>query len=386
MITTNMSKLLLVQPYIPEYRVPLFQLLKESLAQEGIELAIAAGVARGKDSARSDDRSADRSDFILQQKSMNLGFKVVQKRDLDQALAEFRPTLVIVEQAIKNVETWGLIARWKLKGKPSVAMWGQGRSYSTSQSRIETLAKTWLTKRSDWFFAYTQGGADFMVEKGFPSSRLTVLNNSTDTANLQSDLKNISVQELNDYRTKHGLKPGRTALFLGGIDERKGIPFLLKAAHEVSAELNDFRLLVGGQGSLECEVVRSAKETKYIVYLGRVEGREKALALAAADLLVIPEWVGLVAVDSLAAQVPIVTTNHSSHSPEAEYLIHNTNSMFVEHAVSTYAKAIEDLLVGESKLRQLSVGCNSSIQSLSIELMAERFHDGVISWSNSKST
>jgi len=119
-----------------------------------------------------------------------------------------------------------------------------------------------------------------------------------------------------------------------------------------------------------------------VVYLGRVEGRQKALALAASDLLVIPEWVGLVAVDSLAAAIPILTT---SHSPEAEYLIHDENSIFVDHSVSTYAKAIQELLCGDSQLQQLTTGCRSASQSLSIELMADAFHQGVLSWIESRS-
>ncbi|HAB40053.1 MAG TPA: hypothetical protein DCE52_18980 [Rhodobacteraceae bacterium] len=121
---------------------------------------------------------------------------------------------------------------------------------------------------------------------------------------------------------------------------------------------------------------------RHVVYLGRVEGRQKALALAASDLLVIPEWVGLVAVDSLAAAIPILTT---SHSPEAEYLIHDENSIFVDHSVSTYAKAIQELLCGDSQLQQLTTGCRSASQSLSIELMADAFHQGVLSWIESRS-
>jgi len=53
-----------------------------------------------------------------------------------------------------------------------------------------------------------------------------------------------------------------------------------------------------------------------IVWLGRVDDHDKAIALHAADLLLIPESVGLVAVDSLAAQVPLVTTELRSCCPE----------------------------------------------------------------------
>jgi glycosyltransferase involved in cell wall biosynthesis len=79
--------------------------------------------------------------------------------------------------------------------------------------------------------------------------------------------------------------------------------------------------------------------------LGRLDGRAQALALRCADVLAVPEWIGLVAVDSLVAGVPLVSTDHPSHSPERDYLADGVTSVFSAHRVDDYADALAACLV-----------------------------------------
>jgi glycosyltransferase involved in cell wall biosynthesis len=375
------KRLLIIQPYVPSYRVPLFYSMRELLLEVGIDLAIAAPLAGGRDSSRNDDETANAADFILETQEVKLGKKSLFKKDLRSTLDTFDPDMIIVEQAIKNLEAWALALRPRLRNKPKVAMWGQGRSYSSAQSNVEAVTKQWLTKRMDWFFSYTQNGANHVVEHGFPRSRVTVLNNSTDTLSLQSQISRVSDEEFKSYFQSHGLTRGVVGLFLGGVDERKGIRFLLEALQKIVLACPEFKLLVAGDGGLAAEVQAMQQRGGPIVWLGRVEGQDKAMALRAADLLLIPEWVGLVAVDSLAASVPIVTTEHASHSPEAEYLLNGKNAVFVEHDVQVYADSVAGLLNDRPELESLSGNCEIEERGLSIDLMAERFVLGIKAWS-----
>lgn len=375
------KRLLIVQPYVPSYRVPLFRNMKELLSGIGIELAIAAPLASGHDSSRNDDETEIFADFILEKHHVKIGKKSFFKKDLNNVLNTFNPDMIIVEQAIKNLEAWSLALRPKFRKKPEVAMWGHGRSYSSAQSSVEAATKLWLTKRMDWFFSYTQGGAQPVIEHGFPQNRVTILNNSTDTLSLQKAISVISVGELESYLQLHGLTRGAVGLFLGGIDKRKGIPFLLNAAQEIVKTCPEFKLLVAGDGSMAGEVRGLQEGGGPVVHLGRADSHEKAIALRAADLLLIPEWVGLVAVDSLAAHVPIVTTEHPSHSPEAEYLTKCKNALFVEHDVQVFADSVTRLLGDRSEIERLSGNCEIFEYELSIESMADRFVSGIKAWS-----
>jgi glycosyltransferase involved in cell wall biosynthesis len=375
------KRLLIIQPYVPAYRVPLFRHMKESLSAMGIDLAIAAPLAIGRDSSRNDDETAAFADFILENKEIQIGKRGFFKRDLSNVMNAFDPDMVIVEQAIKNLEAWSLAFNPKFRSKPSIAMWGQGRSYSSAQSNVEAATKQWLTKRMDWFFSYTKIGAQHVIEHGFPQNRVSVLNNSTDTLSLQNAISLISHEELEHYLQIHGLTRGQVGLFLGGVDERKGIPFLLDAAERIAKTCPEFKLLVAGEGSMAGEVRASQERGSPLVWLGRVDDHDKGMALSAADLLLIPEWVGLVAVDSLAAQVPIVTTEHPSHSPEVEYLTKGKNSLFVEHDVTAFANSVTKLLENRPELERLSSNCLIAESSLSIESMSHRFVSGIKAWS-----
>ena len=109
-------------------------------------------------------------------------------------------------------------------------MWGHGRSYSTPQGPRAAYLKQYLTRRSQWFFAYTQAGADHVMANGFPATRLSVLNNTIDTDSLRRDLEAVSDDDVDAFSSRHRLTPGRTALFLGGVDKAKGVDFLLGSA------------------------------------------------------------------------------------------------------------------------------------------------------------
>ncbi len=379
------NRLLVVQPYVPSYRVPLFREMKTKLASEGIQMKLAVAGAQGGDRERADDRSSDIAEYLVPSKIRGIGTRVFLHRDLSIPLSDFRPNMVIVEQAIKNVESWPLILRSGKRGNPTVAMWGHGRSYSTSQSSVERFAKQWLTRKSDWFFSYTEAGAKHVTRNGFPSDRITVLNNSTDTQALQIDLASITPSELEAYREMHRLQLGKTAVYIGGLDDRKGIRFLVEAAQRISQQVPGFKLLIGGGGELEELVQSHHKQDGPIVYIGRVEGRDKALALSASTLLLVPVWVGLVAVDSLASRVPIVTTFHESHSPEFDYLVNGETAIVVQHDIEIYSQAVSQLLAEPLRIARISRNCETTQNGLSIESMANNFIVGITEWRDSQS-
>ena len=300
-------------------------------------------------------------------------------RSLGPTIRSLKPNLIVVEQALHNLETYPLFAQAMLTNA-EIGMWGHGRSYSTSQSEQAAAAKQWLTRRTKWFFAYTQAGADHAVDRGFPRVRTSVLNNTTDTAALRRELDRVSAQEVGKFRTDLGLETGKTALFMGGIDDSKGISFLLESVPLIVERLPGFTLLIAGDGSRK-DVVQAAQASGMAIrYLGRLEGAEKALALRASDIMAIPEWIGLVAIDSLTAGRPIVTTHHHSHSPEHEFLEDSITCMYAEHQPPAYARAVVDLLTDGQRLSVMQQACVVKSKEFSIELMADRFIEGLLTW------
>jgi glycosyltransferase involved in cell wall biosynthesis len=375
-----MTKLLIVQPYIPSYRVSFFRRLRSSLADIGVEMRIAAGRPDAAARLRLDDRSESGADFSLNESRFGIGTRTASLRRLGPAVGDWAPERVIIEQAIKNLEAYPLLTRSSIARGPRVAMWGQGRTYSTGQSRAEAAIKQWLTRRSDWLFTYTEGGAEYVINHGFPRNRVTVLKNTLDTDALLADLNAVESEDVVRLQSALGLKPGRTATFLGGVDQHKGIGFLLEAASEIARLLPGFVLLVGGSGAQVSDVLRAQESGYPVRYLGRIEGADKAVVLRASDLLLIPEWIGLVAVDSLVSGVPIVATRHGSHSPEHEYLEDGRTVLYADHEIDAYARAVVTLLCDPDRLGAMSAAGVLEAESLSLQGMVDRFSDGVSEW------
>ncbi len=375
-----MTRLLIVQPYVPEYRVPFFDGLRARLATVGIDVMLAAGRPQGATRLRSDDRSHDVADVLLEEGFVRLGRRGINARRLGVALRAYDPDLVIVEQAIKNLETYPVIARRRVASGPRVAMWGHGRSFSTPQSKAESAFKQWLTRQCDWFFAYTDEGAEYVADHGFASSRITVVRNTLDTTTLRDQLLEVDEGALETFRSLHGLSEGRSALFIGGLDERKGIPFLIKAAGTIEADLPGFRVLIAGAGGAVGQVRAAEAAGAPIRYLGRVEDEQKAIALRACDVLMVPRWVGLVAVDSLVAGRPIISTRHPSHSPEFGYLRDGVNALVTADDQGAYSSAVAGLLRDSTRLRELQGAAVVDSALYTIDQMIENFATGVEQW------
>jgi len=367
-------KLLVIQPVVARYREPLFTRLGESLSNHDIALRVATGgygcTARGDVASGPNVRPVHTD-------SVHVCGSVLVRRRWQQACPH--PDLVIVEQALKNLETYPLLAR-RYFGGPGVAMWGHGRAYSTPQGAVASALKQFLPRRAQWFFAYTQAGADHAAAHGFPPTRISVLYNTIDDHSLRADLDAIRQDAVQSFQRRLHLHPGRTALFLGGVDRAKGIDFLLESARIVATHLPGFVLLVAGAGQDLPTVEAAERSGAPVRALGRVDGTAKALALKAADVLAIPEWIGLVAVDSLVSGRPIVSTEHHSHSPEHEYLEAGRTAEFCSHTPSDFAASLIGLLTDPNRLTSMQRACVDVAPRYSLSATVDRFVEGVLAW------
>jgi phosphatidylinositol alpha-mannosyltransferase len=110
------------------------------------------------------------------------------------------------------------------------------------------------------------------------------------------------------------LPPGRSLLFVGRLEERKGFPVALDAFAELARGYRDLRMLVIGDGSERTAVDRLAPDVRSRVeMLGRVDDDGLASYLKAADLYIGPalggESFGIVLAEAMAAGKPIVASD-----------------------------------------------------------------------------
>jgi glycosyltransferase involved in cell wall biosynthesis len=372
------TKLLVIHPFVAAYRVPFYNRLNDALAHHDVQLAVARASAQPSLAARGDLSDGPWA-CDIPTSWLTLGRREIPHRRIASKLRELRPDLVVVEQALHNPETYPLLLRHSA-GRYGVAMWGHGRSYSSTQSASEAALKQWLTRRGDWFFSYTQAGADHVVARGFPRARVSVLNNTIDTDRLRADLDAVAPSELDHFRHEQGLTPGRTALFLGGVDENKGIGFLLDSARIAAEMMPGFVLLIAGAGDSVPAARAAAAAGLPVRVLGRTDGDVKALALQAADVLAIPEKVGLVAVDSLVSGRPIITTDQPLDGPEYDYLMPGETSVVTAHTAGDYAHALVSTLGAADRLGEMQSAARRASKLYTLDAMVGSFVEGVLGW------
>ncbi|CAN7470328.1 glycosyltransferase family 4 protein [Arthrobacter sp. LjRoot78] len=363
----------IIHPWLPQYRVGFFRQLIAQGRDKGVEINVFYGETPPEWQERRDTMSAAgftklETHFI----SVN-GGRSFNRKDLAAVERAGQNDLIIVEQAVRNLETYELLMR-----REPLAFWGHGKTYTKKVSRLQDWFKQWLTRRGSWFFAYTPVGAEAMANSGMAREKITVVQNSIDTRTLREDLSNVDRDSLASFKMKHDLR-GKTALFVGGLDRSKRLPFLFEAATEAARLDPDFRLLVAGSGDDQELAELAAAANPNVRYLGPVFGSDKALAIAASQVIAMPGRVGLVAVDSFTGLTPIVTTQWKWHSVEFEYLEPYTNAVITEDAVDAYARGLVETLQNEKLMASLRDGCAEAREKYTLDTMVSNFLNGVIS-------
>jgi len=127
----------------------------------------------------------------------------------------------------------------------------------------------------------------------------------------------VDLDRFTDAQPYEELRDGRTLniLFVGRLEERKGLGHLLKAYHRLRKRKVDARLLVIGAGPKLREYKRyvGLRGIRDVEFLGRVSDEDKVRYFASADIYCAPntgqESFGIVLLEAMAAGVPIVASD-----------------------------------------------------------------------------
>ena len=306
-------RVLLTQPYMPAYRVPLFQAIHDKLAAIGDELVVAVGQPSGSQLQRGDAASSPWSK-TYKSRTIAIAGRTVSLRSMGEPLNNF--DVIVSELEALNTFAW----RASLTKIPLV-LWGHGKSYVDAPSALGDRIEWALAKRATSIMTYSASGRDYLTEVGHVDpSRVTAIGNSTDTATLRAATR--GALDLPSSRTDSDVQSGSPiqALYVGGLDPAKRIDFLLDAAKHAHALNQNFRLVIVGRGVLEEEVDRIAATHSFIRRVQSARGPELAALGAESHAIWMPGRVGLVAVDALAMGLSVHTTTYDFHAPEIEFL------------------------------------------------------------------
>jgi glycosyltransferase involved in cell wall biosynthesis len=336
------------QEWIPDYREAFFVLLHEEFKQVGIEMKLYAGRPSSKYLGRSESsislpfvKTLNRLDLRLKSHRFSWTFLGDSVRG---------STLLVFEQARRNLEIYPLLFLTKSKRKPKIVLWGHGHDNGTKGLFSAKLLQK-LTLRADALFLYAQRP----TAKGpFEESRTFEIGNSLYKIAEISAIQNIEV----------GASPLSSVLFLGAVSKEKGIDEFIALAELAHDSGSSLKFVVAGPDNEKYFSIRSMP--KNLEYIGAVSGKVKCELISSAICLVIPDSIGLVAIDAVVHNKVIYTNQAATnHGPEIGYL---KDSGLIRTYLNT-----EDLLMSIESARFSLPGVKSLIQPPSLEGVVENF-------------
>lgn len=188
--------------------------------------------------------------------------------------------------------------------------------------------------------------------------------------------KKNTKSKFNEYKNK------KIILFVGRLNEQKGIDYLIKAMKRVNAKISNSRLLIIGEGRYKKELQKIADDlhADNIEFLGGMNQKDLADYYNLADVFVLPsvtsrigtEGQGLVLLEAMACGTPVIGTETGG----IKFMIRdNDNGLLVkERNEDELGTAILKML-SDGKLRK-KLSKNGIIfvkKNYSWEIVAEKF-------------
>lgn len=371
------KRVAIIYKSLPQYRRQFFELLRERLAERGVEFLLIYGQADPIDASKM-----DRVDLPWAIRIPNRIFRLGGRSIYWQpCLRHLRGVdLVIVEQASKLLVNYVLLLQHIL-GIRRLAFWGHGKNFQGhTRSSAGEFVKRLISQRVGWWFAYNDTSARVVRELGFPQERITDVQNAIDTHELVDEQQRIAPEEVEQRRASLGITSENACIFAGSMYPEKRVEFLLEACTLIRKDVPDFEMIFLGAGPDADLVSAAAESTTWVHYVGPKFGREKVPYFMMSKLFLLPGLVGLAVLDSFALETPLVTTDVDYHSPEIEYLVDGENGVIVRDPenVEEYARSVAALLRDETRRARLEAGCRAARSRYTIEDMAERFAEGVV--------
>jgi glycosyltransferase involved in cell wall biosynthesis len=301
----------ILQPVVPDYRVPVFQALHEHY---GDAFNVYAADASRDGTIRMDERAAA---FVHPVTNRQLfGGGLVWQRGHEREL--LAATLVIAPGSLRFLSVPWLIARRKIAGKPTI-LWGH---YDGSRAWAARFRNA-MFRLPDGYIAYTHTDGD-KIRRIRGDDRVWVASNSC-----------VWRQECRAVKL-----PGQVpqdVLFVGRLVREKKPLLLVDAfAHAVGRGgiPHSARLVITGDGPLRAELETKAAAlgmADRTIFTGHISDHEQLEQLyARAIVAASPGYIGLSAIQSFAAGVPMVVSRNEKHSPEIEACKEGFNTVFFE--------------------------------------------------------
>ncbi len=331
-----------VQPVLPRYRVPFFDLLAR---RTGIELTVLCDM-HPSGSLRS-DRPTDA--FRAEHWPLKSRGPFIDHPAILEAARSRRFDLAVLGWNMRMLQLVPALLTGASARRP-VLLWGHG--FSKSERSLKRSARDALVRLSSGVIVYGSQTQRRLLESGLPPGKVHLAQNAID----QSEIRAATAEwikgagMLEDWQRRQGIVPGELIVFISRMEPDKRADLLVEAFARLAPCRPGLKLALIGGGSCLPAITSKVNELG-IADRVRLTGplyEERLIApwCLSAGCFAYPEAIGLSVYHAFGYGLPVVTSDDlASHNPEVESIVPGRNGMLYRHRdIVSFADALNDVL------------------------------------------
>jgi glycosyltransferase involved in cell wall biosynthesis len=350
-MTSIPARIGIQQRVLPFYRAPLFDAL--AAAAEG-GLSVFAGQPQPQESIQSGVLHSAQFSPARNVHLLGGRFYLCYQAGLIDWLESWQPDVLVVEANPRYIRTRAAV-RWMHARRRPVIGWGLG---APPVSHLRSNARHRFLGQFDAMLTYSRQGASEYRAVGFPAGRIFVAPNAAAPRPAHSL----------PQRSPHFDPAGPVVLFVGRLQDRKRVDYLLRACAALPESTPKPQLWIVGDGparaayeALAAQVYPQAR------FFGAQHGQELADLFTRADLFVLPGTGGLAVQQAMSFGLPVMVAEADGTQTD---LVRSTNGWVLPPGdqpalVQQLAHALSD----PARLRQMGA---ASYQIVSVEINLEQ--------------
>lgn len=357
-----MNKIALVTNIAPHYRMPIWERI---IGIKDSDVYFYFGKGKGGIKEICFEESEFWKDKL--NKINLLNNKYIKKRlifqtGLSSIFFQHKWHIIIILGDPNIISNWLIAIYARIKGIP-IVFWGHGL-YSCDKNLKFKIRKVFLSL-ANHHLLYGNYAKNLLIECGFDSSRISVINNSL---NYEQSLSLRKNSVISNYFGIHNVFENKypVLVFIGRLTRQKKISLLLEAVSLLKVKNLYFNILIIGEGEEKSRLFSLAEKLDIPVYFQGAEYNENTIAklLANSDLCVSPGEVGLTAIHSMSYGTPVCTHNsYEKQMPEFEAIIEGKTGFFYDLAKNNLAVKIEDWFGSRTNREEIREKCYNVIDT-----------------------
>jgi len=368
-------RLAVIQPTVPDYRVPLFQHVGSF---QDISLTVFADCRNMAGRPRA---ANPKGAFTLVHSSLHRGGPFFFQPGSVRVGWKESYDAVVFSWNSRHLDLVPLLLSCRRRGIRTIA-WGHG--YGKNENRVRRSVRMALARLADGVLLYDQRTARALSCE-LPDKRIFVAPNVLCQERIQSARSEwMRSGDVAGFSKSKALG-SKTILFCSRLEPHKRVDLLLRAFAIVADRLDSDLVLIGGgtdAGNLR-SLARTLGIEKRVRFLGPLyDEKELAPWFSAAKLMVMPTQLGLSIYHAFGYGLPVITSEDPfEHGPEFTALMPGVNGeVFRGGDTAQLASVLVNLLNDPGRLEKLSAGAYASAvgdEAWTIERTARAFADAV---------